>query len=74
MVTDRAVSFGGPGGPVCSEITAALYHEAVRPAMYNYIIGLGGRDVPVTDFVDMISKLAGDEIKAGAYEFLGVRE
>ena len=74
LVTDRAVSFGGPGGPVCSEITAALYHEPVKPAIYNYIIGLGGRDVRVINFVDMIQKVAGDEIKAGSYEFLGVRE
>ncbi|MEQ8152897.1 MAG: transketolase C-terminal domain-containing protein, partial [Smithellaceae bacterium] len=74
VVTDRAVSFGGPGGPVCSEITAALYHEPVKPAIYNYIIGLGGRDVRVINFVDMIQKVAGDEIKAGSYEFLGVRE
>lgn len=75
IVTDRAVSFGGSGGgPVFADIKAALYHEPVKPAMYNYIIGLGGRDVPVTDFVDMIQKVAGDEIKAGAYEFLGVRE
>ncbi len=74
LVTDRAVSFGGPGGPVCSEITAALYHEAVKPAIYNYIIGLGGRDVRVIDFVNMIGNVARDDIKAGAYEFWGVRE
>jgi pyruvate ferredoxin oxidoreductase alpha subunit len=74
LVTDRAVSFGGPGGPVFSEIRSALYSEAVRPAIYNYIIGLGGRDVTVTDFVDMIKKVANDDIKAGTYEFWGVRE
>ena len=45
IVTDRAVSFGGPGGPVFSEIKSALYAEAQRPLIYNYIYGLGGRDV-----------------------------
>jgi pyruvate ferredoxin oxidoreductase alpha subunit len=74
LVTDRAISFGGPGGPVCSEITAALYHEAVKPAIYNYIIGLGGRDVRVIEFVDMVEKVAREDIKAGTYEFWGVRE
>ena len=74
LVTDRAVSFGGPGGPVFSEIKSALYSENVRPAIYNYIIGLGGRDVPVTDFVDMIKKVANEDIKADTYEFWGVRE
>ena len=58
MVTDRAVSFGGPGGPVCGEIKAALYHEAVKPAIYNYIIGLGGRDVELTILSYMINKVA----------------
>jgi len=76
LVTDRAVSFGGPGGPVCGEIKAALYHEASRPAIYNYIIGLGGRDVPVTDFIAMVSKVAGEDAAkvVDTYEFLGVRE
>ena len=76
VVTDRAVSFGGPGGPVCAEIKAALYNEAVRPAIYNYIIGLGGRDVTVTDFVDMVKKVAQEDVNkiVDTYEFWGVRE
>jgi pyruvate ferredoxin oxidoreductase alpha subunit len=76
LVTDRAVSFGGPGGPVCSEIKAALYAEAQRPEIYNYIIGLGGRDVTVGDFVSMINKVAEADASAiaGSYEFWGVRE
>ncbi len=76
LVTDRAVSFGGPGGPVCSEIKAALYAEAERPEIYNYIIGLGGRDVTVGDFVSMINKVAEADASAiaGSYEFWGVRE
>lgn len=74
LITDRAVSFGGPGGPVCGEIKAALYHETVRPAVYNYIIGLGGRDVRVLDFTTMINKVANDDVKPGSYDFWGVRE
>jgi pyruvate ferredoxin oxidoreductase alpha subunit len=76
LVTDRAVSFGGPGGPVCAEIKAALYNEAVRPAIYNYIIGLGGRDVTVTDFADMVRKVAQEDVNkiVDTYEFWGVRE
>jgi len=71
-VTDRAVSFGGPGGPVCSEIRSALYDEPVRPAIVNYIIGLGGRDVQVSDFIAMVKKAAGGKL-AEPYEFYGVR-
>ena len=76
VVTDRAVSFGGPGGPVFSEIKSALYAEANRPAIYNYIIGLGGRDVTVPDFVGMLEKPIADTANKAAdtYEFWGVRE
>jgi pyruvate ferredoxin oxidoreductase alpha subunit len=76
IVTDRAVSFGGPGGPVFSEIKAALYSEAHRPAIYNYIIGLGGRDVTVKDFIGMVEKVIpyNAEKVVDTYEYWGVRE
>jgi pyruvate ferredoxin oxidoreductase alpha subunit len=76
IVTDRAVSFGGPGGPVFSEIKSALYSEANRPAIYNYIIGLGGRDVTVPDFVHMFERVIADKANKAVdtYEFWGVRE
>jgi pyruvate ferredoxin oxidoreductase alpha subunit len=71
-VTDRAVSFGGPGGPVCSEVRSALYDEAVRPMIVNYIIGLGGRDVQIADFINMVKRAAEGKL-AERYEFYGVR-
>ncbi|HQG65431.1 MAG: pyruvate ferredoxin oxidoreductase [Smithella sp.] len=76
IVTDRACSFGGPGGPVFSEIKSAMYAEAQRPLIYNYIYGLGGRDVPVNDFTGMFEKVMGDTANklADTYEFWGVRE
>jgi pyruvate ferredoxin oxidoreductase alpha subunit len=76
LVTDRAVSFGGPGGPVYGEIKASLYHRPVKPALYNYIIGLGGRDVTVDDFMNMVTKVAQEDVNkiADTYEFWGVRE
>ena len=76
IVTDRAVSFGGPGGPVFSEIKSAMYAETQRPAIYNLIIGLGGRDVTVHDFVHMFEKVLADTANKAVdtYEFWGVRE
>jgi len=71
-VTDRACSFGGPGGPVCSEIRSALYEESVRPAIVNYLIGLGGRDVQVEDFMEMVRRAAKGKLSE-PYEFYGVR-
>jgi pyruvate ferredoxin oxidoreductase alpha subunit len=76
IVTDRAVSFGGPGGPVFSEIKSALFAEAKRPLIYDYIYGLGGRDVPVGDFTGMFEKVLADtgNKAVDTYEFWGVRE
>jgi pyruvate ferredoxin oxidoreductase alpha subunit len=76
IVTDRAVSFGGPGGPVFSEIKSALYADTQRLAIYNYIIGLGGRDVAVNEFTGMFEKVLADtgNVAADTYEFWGVRE
>jgi pyruvate ferredoxin oxidoreductase alpha subunit len=71
-VMDRAVSFGGPGGPVCSEIRSALYDEPIRPAIVNFIIGLGGRDVQMEDFMAMVRKAAKGKLSE-PYEFYGVR-
>jgi pyruvate ferredoxin oxidoreductase alpha subunit len=74
-VLDRAVSFGGPGGPLASEVRSALYHESERPVVLDYLIGLGGRDMMVEDFIaiaEKAAKAAGKGTKE-SYEFYGVR-
>jgi len=75
IVTDRCLSYGAPRGPVAMEVTSALYGEAQRPAIVNYIIGLGGRDVMVDHFKDMIHRgaKAAAEPSGEAYEIYGVR-
>ncbi len=76
IVLDRALSFGGPAGPVCSEIKAALYHEAQKPKIVSFVGGLGGRDISVTGFEQIIKR--GIEIsRMGStqeFEIFGVRE
>ena len=76
IVTDRAISSGGPVGPVFSEVKSALYAQKQRPIIYNYIFGLGGRDVQVKEFVAMFDKVISDEDNRAAdtYEFWEVRE
>jgi pyruvate ferredoxin oxidoreductase alpha subunit len=54
IVLDRAVSFGGPTGPVCSEIKAALYNEEKRPKIISFVGGIGGRDITDTSFENLI--------------------
>jgi pyruvate ferredoxin oxidoreductase alpha subunit len=75
IVLDRCISFGGPGGPVSSEIKAALYPRQKRPKIVSFVGGLGGRDISVAEFRQMVNrgtKLAekGDEDRV---EMIGVR-
>ena len=76
IVLDRALSFGGPGGPVSSEIKSALYNEDVRPNVIGIVGGLGGRDISVSGFEEIIDR--GIEIaRTGSeqeFEMYGVRE
>jgi len=75
VVIDRAMSVGACG-PVASEVKAALYGEAQRPDIYNFVAGISGRDVAPPDFIKMVDK-AEIEIEEGnkeGYEIYGVRE
>lgn len=74
-VTDRAVSLGGPGGPLFAEVRSALYGEPDRPVVLNSIIGLGGRDMMVEDFEKIVKKAArATHVPAEcAYDIYGVR-
>ncbi len=74
VVIDRAISVGACG-PVASEVKAALYGEAQRPSVYNFVAGISGRDVTPSDFIKMVDK-AEIEIEEGnkeGFEIYGVR-
>ena len=75
-VVDRALTIGGVGGPVGTEVRAALYAAARRPRIVNFIAGLGGRDITVEDFEEMADRAAQYRKKRPkeAYEYIGVRE
>jgi len=76
IVMDRAISFGGPGGPLASEVKAAFYNQAKRPKVVNFVISLGGRDTTVSGFKEIVNK--GVDIAAkgskNEYEIYGVKE
>jgi len=76
IILDRAISFGGPGGPVCSEVRSALYLEDKKPKVIGFVGGLGGRDITPSGFEDMINR--GIEISQKGseqeFEIFGVRE
>jgi len=76
VVVDRAVSFGGPGGPYASEVRNALYTEEKRPRVSGFVAGLGGRDITIAGFEAMVNRgieaaASGREIE---FEMYGVRE
>ncbi len=53
VVFEKAISYGNQG-PLFGDIKAALYPQACRPFMHNYIIGLGGRDITNIDLYDAL--------------------
>ncbi|MGQ9475295.1 MAG: transketolase C-terminal domain-containing protein [Actinomycetota bacterium] len=76
IVLDRAISFGGPGGPVALEVRSALYRRPQAPAVVNYVAGLASRDVTVEDFKTIMLEgkakaAAGD---TAGFTLYGVRE
>jgi pyruvate ferredoxin oxidoreductase alpha subunit len=76
IILDRALSTGGPGGPVASEIRSALYGTVAQPIIVSFVGGLGGRDITQAGFENIIKQ--GMEIaqKGSDIEFqmFGVRE
>lgn len=53
-VVDRNISFGY-GGRVFSEVAGKFINEVKKPLISNYIVGLGGRDITIKDFRDIVS-------------------
>jgi len=75
-VLDRSASFGGFGGPVFNEVRSS-FHEVYdqKPAIINYIYGLGGRELSVEMIKQVFNEL--ESVKEGKLgervRYLGVR-
>jgi pyruvate ferredoxin oxidoreductase alpha subunit len=74
IVIDRALSTGGPGGPVYSEIRSALYGRSPRPEVVGFMAGFGGRDVPPEQIVEMVERASTREGKKEEFYMIGIRE
>jgi pyruvate ferredoxin oxidoreductase alpha subunit len=74
-VVDRAISFGGPGGPIASEIKSFLYGKTKKPAVVEFIAGLGGRNLPFSDIEAMYAKAKNVATggKIPPFEIVGLR-
>ncbi len=75
-ILDRADSLNGHGGPLGSEVTAALFNAKCTMDVRNYIYGLGGRDFRVEDAEEVFTELEelvtnGKEVEN--YKYIGLR-
>ena len=75
-VLDRSDSFGAEGGPLFLEVRSALYDAVERPAIVNYVYGLGGADVKL-DLIERVytdlSDIAAGAAAPGPMAYLGTR-
>ena len=77
IVIDRAISYGGPGGPVASEVRSVLYKEQSMPQVINFLCGFANRDVSVEDYITMYQqaqKKGRKKVRQEDYHIYGVRE
>ncbi|MBN2142436.1 pyruvate ferredoxin oxidoreductase [Candidatus Woesearchaeota archaeon] len=56
-ILDRAASFGGHGGPFFNEFRSAFHEEKEKPAIINYIYGLGGRELDLAQLRAIFEEL-----------------
>lgn len=67
VVIDRAIS-PGLGGVLGTEVSAVLSTMEKAPKVYNYALGLGGRDIPETMYRDLLKVI--DDKKAPRFAVL----
>ena len=76
-IMDRCESYNGNGGPLGSEVTAALFRNKVMIDAVNYIYGLAGRDFTVENVFDIFAELD-DAVTSGTeveqYQYIGLRK
>lgn len=75
-IMDRCESYNGNGGPLGSEVSAALFRNKVMIETVNYIYGLAGRDFTVEETKAVFGELE-DMIVNGSkpeqYRYIGLR-
>lgn len=76
-IMDRTESYNDTCGPLCADVTTALYRDKSDCLAVNYVYGLGGRDVRVEDMENVYAELQNiaDEGKVeNPYRYMGIRE
>ena len=76
-ILDRAESFSGMGGPLGSELKAAMYDAGLKIPAVNYFYGLGGRDYTVTEARDVfkdIREIVRRDAEPVQFKYVGLRD
>ncbi len=73
VVMDRMLSPGAPGGPVGLELRSLFYDRARRPEIFDFVIGLGGREMTRRTFKEAIRRAQAGEAQKRSYTLLDVR-
>lgn len=76
-VLDRAMSPGAVGGPVFTDVRAALFELEKRPIVVDYIYGLGGRDIAphhIAEVYDRLEKIAATGERGELISYINLRE
>jgi pyruvate ferredoxin oxidoreductase alpha subunit len=75
-VVDRHISMGAHGGPVFHEVRSALYPLVDRPQVFGFVAGLGGRDVILEDFYEIVDRAEkyATQGPLSEYTLIGLRE
>lgn len=77
VVLDRVTAFNGGeiSAPVALEVKSVLFDRKHHPKVGNFLVGLGGRDVTVQNYEEMVEKVAAaKDGELGPYQFINVRE
>ena len=75
-IMDRCESYNGHGGPLASEVPAALYNAKVYIEAVSYVYGLAGRDFTVEtakDIFDQLQDIAEGKRPAVQNTYVGLR-
>ena len=76
-ILDRAESFSACGGPVGSEVKAAMFDAGVTVKAVNYFYGIGGRDYTVesaTSVFEDLMKIADGSMEPENFKYVGLRK
>ncbi|MBW2370046.1 MAG: pyruvate ferredoxin oxidoreductase, partial [Deltaproteobacteria bacterium] len=72
-ILDRMLTPGGTGGPVGEALRSIFYNRADRPEIFNYVAGLGGREISRRTFREITARTLEGTSQPRNFTLLDVR-